>query len=247
MSQAGSPSPDYRVTYDGGLVEEAVLLAERALSPADAEAFRAERDRAYDVRDPDEREARFEALHGRWFTRLGLDRPLHEALGDQGELLRRTRGCRVLRAISRGDEMADVRSEVGAAGEAPTIMLYLRPQSFLEADSLRALLDRELLHVADMLDPTFGYAKELPVRSEDPAYANLLRERYRVVWDTTIDGRLSRSGRVGARVRAARGAEFARTFPMIGDGTDAAFEAWFERPRPSHAAIVAFIESPRSL
>ena len=92
-----------------------------------------------------------------------------------------------------------------------------------------------------------GYAKELPVRSEDPAYANLLRERYRVVWDTTVDGRLSRSGRVGARVRAARGAEFARTFPMIGDGTDAAFATWFDQPRPSHAAIVAFIESPREV
>ena len=143
--------------------------------------------------------------------------------------------------------MADVRSEVSAAGEAPTIILYLRPQSFLEADSLRALLDRELLHVADMLDPTFGYAKELPVRSEDPAYANLLRERYRVVWDRTIDGRLSRSGRGSARVRAARGAEFARTFPIIGYGKEEAFEAWFDQPRPSHAAIVAFIESPRWL
>ena len=42
-----------------------------------------------------------------------------------------------------------------------------------------------------------------------------------------------------------RGAELARTFPMLGDDADATFEAWFDEPRPPHAAIVAFIESPR--
>ena len=243
MSNLVSPSPDYRVSYDAGLVEETVLLAERRLSPPDAAAFRAERDRAYDVHDPDEREARFEALHGRWFIRLGLDRPLHEALSELEELLRRTRGCRVLPALSRSDEMADVRSEVGATAEAPTIVLRLRPQSFLEPDALRDLLYRELLHVADMLDPAFGYAKELPVIREDPAYANRLRERYRVVWDTTIEGRLHRSGRSSARARAARGAEFARTFPML-DDAETAFAPWFDGPRRAHAAIVAFIQEP---
>jgi hypothetical protein len=110
-------SPEFRITYDAVLVEESVLLAERRLSAAEAAAFRAERDRIYEVDEPDEREARFEELHGRFFLQLGLDRPLHEVLADRSELLLRSRGCRVLPASSRREEMADVRADVRRAIE----------------------------------------------------------------------------------------------------------------------------------
>ena len=52
-----------RLTYAPDFVEEAVLLAERTLSAADARAFRRERNLAYDVVDPDERERAFRDLH----------------------------------------------------------------------------------------------------------------------------------------------------------------------------------------
>jgi hypothetical protein len=240
-----APPAGFRVTYDAVLVEESVLLAERGLSAAEAAPFRAERDRIYDVDDPDEREARFEELHGRFFLQLGLDRPLHEVLAERPELLLRTRGCRILPAVSRQEEMADVRAEVGGPAEgAPTIVVRLRPQSLLRPETLRTLLRRELLHVADMLDPAFGYLKELPGVEEDPAMVNLLRERYRVLWNATIDGRLCREGFVGVRARAACLSEFARAFPMLSDSGEAAFAPWFDGPRPTHAAIVAFIQEP---
>ena len=244
MSTA-APSPEFRIAYDAVLVEESVLLAERRLSAAEAGTFRAERDRIYDVDDPDEREARFEELHGRFFLQLGLDRPLHEVLAERPELLLRTRGCRILPAVSRQEEMADMRAEVGAHAEAaPTIVVRLRPQSLLDPETLRTLLRRELLHVADMLDPAFGYIRELPSVDRDPAVLNLLRERYRVVWDATIDGRLSRGGLLGTRVRAARLSEFTRAFPMLSDSAERAFAPWFDGPRPTHASIVAFIQEP---
>jgi len=222
-----------------------VLLAERRLSAAEAAAFRTERDRIYEVDEPDERELRFEELHGRFFLQFGLDRPLHEVLAERCELLLRTRGCRVLPAISRREEMADVRADLGAPVDAaPTIVVRLRPQSLLDGEALRSLLRRELLHVADMLDPAFGYLKELPSVETDPAALNLLRERYRVLWDASIDGRLCREGLLGTRARAARLSEFARAFPMLREETQAAFAPWFDGPRPSHAAIVAFIQEP---
>ena len=241
-----TPSPAFRIAYDAVLVEESVLLAERGLSAAEAAAFRAERDRLYDVSDPDEREARFEELHGRFFLQLGFDRPLHEVLAERPELMLRTRGCRILPAVSRQDEMADVRGEVGAPAEAaPSIVIRLRPQSLLDPETLRTLLRRELLHVADMLDPAFGYRKELPGIDTDPAMVNLLRERYRVLWDASIDGRLCRDGLLDVRARAARLFEFGRAFPMLSDSTETAFAPWFDGPRPTHAAIVAFIQEPR--
>ena len=245
MSSA-TPSAEFRITYDAALVEESVLLAERRLSVAEAATFRAERDRIYDVDEPDEREARFEELHGRFFLQLGLDRPLHEVLAERPELLLRTRRCRVLPAVSRQEEMADVRAELDAPAEAaPTIVVRMRPQSLLDGEALRTLLRRELLHVADMLDPAFGYRQELPGLDTDPAALDLLRERYRVVWDATSDGRLCRGGRLGTQARAARLSEFARAFPMLGESAETAFARWFDGPPPTHAAIVAFIQEPR--
>lgn len=246
-----SPSPSrppgaFPTTYDAGLVEESVLLAERGLSATEAAAFRAERDRIYEAEEPDEREARFEALHGRFFLRLGLDRPLHEALVERPELLVRTSGCRVLPGLSRSDEAADVRRAVDAPpAAAPTIVVHLRPQSLLDPDALRTLLRRELLHVADMLDPAFGYVRELPCVDRDPAIVSLLRERYRVVWDASIDGRLCREGFLGPQARADRRHDFSRAFRMPGERAEAAFARWFEGPRPTHAAILAFVQEPR--
>jgi hypothetical protein len=241
---APGAAPGFRVAYDAALVEECVLLAEPRLGGSEAEAFRGERDRIYGVLDLDEREARFEALHGRLFLRLGLDRPLHEELARLPELLVRSRGCRVLPAVTRQEESADVCAERAATGAAPTIVLRLRPQSLLEPEALRPLLRRELLHVADMLDLDFGYVTELPLLESDPAILNLLRERYRVVWDTTIDGRLCRRGLLGEPARSTRLAEFARAFPMLGEDSERVFARWFDIARPTHGAIVAFIEQP---
>ena len=166
-------------------------------------------------------------------------------LAERPKLLLRTRGCRILRAVSRQEEMADVRAEVGAAAEAaPTIVVRLRPQSLLDQEALRTLLRRELLHVGDMLDPAFGYIRALPGVEEDPAMVNLLRERYRVLWDASIDGRLCREGLLGVRARAARLSEFARAFPMLSDSAETAFAPWFDGPRPTHAAVVGFIYEP---
>jgi hypothetical protein len=249
VSAAGaprSPSAAFRVTYDAALVEESVLLAERRLPAADAGAFRAERNRIYGAEDPDEREARFEELHGRVFLRLGLDRPLHEALAGRPDLLLRASGCRVLPAARRDEEMADLCAALdGRPGSTPTMVVRLRPQSLLDPEPLRSWLRRELLHVADMLDPEFGYRRELPDVETDPALLSLLRERYRVVWDTTVDGRLCRQGGLDSRARAVRRAEFGRCFPTLGTGTEKAFASWFDEPRPRHTAIVAFIQGPR--
>jgi hypothetical protein len=243
LAPATGPSLEFRITYEASLVEEGVLLAEKLLPAARAAAFRSERDRIYEVRDRDEREARFEELHGRFFVQLALDRPLHEALSERPELMRRTRACRVLPATSRREEGADLRAEVdaGAAGALPTIVLRLCPSSLLQGEPLLTLLRRELLHVADMVDPAFGYRPELPLVHDDPAILGLVRERYRVVWGLTVDGTLYRARRAGLRARGERFADFLRTFPALGGGAEAAFATWFDGPRPTHEAILEFV------
>ena len=114
------------------------------------------------------------------------------------------------------------------------------------------------MHVADMLDPSFGYERALPASDDGPSRDNIQRDRYRVLWDVTIDGRLACAGGHPRGVRTshvapadhgdptpdARWQEFAATFSMLGDDCRRAFDAWFDNGHPTHAALAAFAVAP---
>jgi hypothetical protein len=236
------------ILYAPDLVEETVLLAERTLAKADARTFRRERDRLYDLIDTDRREAEFRAFHLRWFARLELHRAIEDIVSAREDILRCVGACRVSRAIARRDEGADLLAPSPASasnGDArPTLALRLRPPSLLDPASLGSFLEHELMHVSDMLDPAFGYERSLPASDDGPSSDNILRDRYRVLWDVTIDGRLARRGRADPTVRETRRQEFAATFAMLGDDEPRLFDDWFDRIEPTHRALVAFAQAP---
>ena len=236
------------IAYAPDLVEETVLLAERTLDPADARAFRCERDHLYELVDADRREAAFRAFHMRWFAHLGLHRVIEAIVAPREDILGHVAGCRVSRALIRRDEGADLldpSAAIARAGDArPTLALRLRPPALLQPATLGAFLGHELMHVADMLDPVFDYQRALPPSDDGPSSDNILRDRYRVLWDVTIDGRLARRGLADARVRETRRQEFTATFAMLGDEGPRAFDDWFDRIDPTHAALVAFAQTP---
>lgn len=234
-------------TYAPDLVEEAVLLAERTV-PGDAiGGFRRERNTVYDIPDPERRDAAFRETHLRWFVRLGLHRPVEAAIEERAELTGRVAQVRVLRAFRRQEEGADLFDRAlpgGGGGHQPLLALRLRPSLLLDPGPLRALLRHELMHAADMLDPAFGYERSLPPSDDGPSADNIVRDRYRVLWDVTIDGRLARVGLAHQDARAARRREFAATYAMLGDRAGQICDEWFDRIVPTHAAVAAFAIAP---
>ena len=235
-----------QMTYAPDLVEEAVLLAERT-APADAaRSFRRERNRVYEVVDPESREAGFRALHLRWFARLALHRTIEETVNECVEIPHRLAEARVLRALTRQEESADLLDRVRPedTDPRPLLVIRLRPATLLDRDGQQTLLRHELMHVADMLDPAFGYERSLPGSDDGPSGDNILRDRYRVLWDATIDGRLMRVGKIGGCVREARYREFIATFAMLGERTSDIFAEWFDSVCPTHRALVEFARSP---
>jgi hypothetical protein len=240
-------SPPCPVRYDIRLVEEAVARAVRGRSMDDQQLFHRQREAAYKVADRDEREAVFAQVHRSWFAGLGLHRPLDQALTEAGALRTRAGACRVARAVSRKDELADLFDQNERPQDSSTVILVrLRPESLLEPETLLRFLRHEFQHLADMLDPTFGYRQQLPGSDAGPSYDNILRNRYRVVWDTTIDGRLSRRGFAGPEVRLVRSREFRATFRMLEDEVEDVFATWFDDDHPTHKRLVAFILDPTS-
>lgn len=236
--------PELPVEYEPQLVEEAVLAAMHN-RPEEGE-FRAYRDTLYLIGDAEEREMRFRVLHTTWFERLRLGDAIAGAIREQPSIALHTHRCLVALAPSRREEGAELfvaGGGGGSAGPRRTVVLRVRPETFTEVERFRTLLRHELCHLADMLDPRFGYAPGLiPLGATLPD--PLLRERYRVLWDAAIDGRLQRLGWAPTGVRVERLREFAATFPMLGERTEEAFERFFGATALTHADLVRFALAP---
>jgi hypothetical protein len=236
--------PAAPLEYDPRLVEDATVAALRG-RPEEG-AFHDEREALYAVDDPEERETRFRALHTAWFERLGLAALIDHAFSEQPGAIAGVDRRLVAGARSSHDEGAELFVASGEDPGAPvrrTLLLRLRPEAFRDPPRLRALLRRELIHVADMLDPSFGFDPKT-LHGDTPLPGPLLRERYRVLWAAAVAGRLARLGWAPPSARVERLQEFSATFPMLGADAEAAFDRVFGGNGGTHSDLLAFAIRP---
>jgi hypothetical protein len=219
------------VDYERMLVEAAVLEAVRG--QGDESRFLRERASLYEIGDARTREEAFAALHGGWFSALGLDRPLTAALAERPELARRSGRCFVARAATAADEAAELLVTPAAL---PTIAIRLRAATLAAPDRCLGVLRHEMLHLVDMLSPDFGYEPKLPRSAGGPLTPRRLTDRYRVLWDACVDGRLVRAGLAPPEKRAARLDEFRHALPEL---DETVFDGLFDAVRCTHAELVA--------
>jgi hypothetical protein len=241
-THAAAPDHRCKLRYDPRLVEEAVVGAVSGLPRAEQRTFHTERERAYSIEGDEDREDAFKSVFQRWFRSLRLGEPLARTLREFPDIAGTIPECRVIEAASERDEAADLL-DLGPR-TAPTLVVRVRPQAFIDGVWLAGFLRHELTHVHDMLDPVFGYERALPGSDLDPAYRNILRSRYSVVWDASIDGRLARAGYLDDSARERRRREFRAAFPMLEDQLDRVFARWFDGPAPTHLDIVSFVAHP---
>ena len=232
--------------YDSRLVEEAVLL--HAAAHPEEYQFRRVRNRIYEPAENEEREKHFREFHAGWFQRFNLGGPITAALEEQPFLIRDTRCCCVVFASSAQDEGADLheaRDSCPADHQATRmILLKLKPNTLLDPSSLQTFLRHEFMHIADILDPQFGYTPVLPKSEFGPAHEGLVRERYRILWDARIDGRLFRRGWAPAGIREKRLAEFAATFSIRDREAEEKFRPFFDSDSQTHSELMAFAVNP---
>jgi hypothetical protein len=126
-----------------------------------------------------------------------------------------------------------------------TLRILLRPESLFEAEALTTFLRHELFHIADMLDPAFAYEPTLPKAEGGPTYDTLITNRYRVLWDVTINGRMLQRGWCDASVRGQQFSDFVHAFPMLEDRLEELFSGFFDSEHPRHADLACFAFDPR--
>jgi len=235
------------VRYDPKLIEEVVFHAER--NNCIARELDERRSRIYEAAEPNERERLFHDLYGSWFARRGLGKVVDQALREQPMISAHVGSCYVVCATQTKEEGAElfVAPDRGLdENQRRTLRILIRPESLLKYWSAITFLRHELFHIADMLDPAFAYEPALPKTDGGPTYDTLITNRYRVLWDVTINGRMLRRGWISASIRDEQLRDLRYAFSMLEEKSGELFSRFFDGERPTHPELAAFALDPRA-
>jgi hypothetical protein len=237
-----------QLQFDDDFLEGGVFVCtsgrRKGIAPLLIARFNAERDKLYRVADPDARNAEFFRLHLRWFREWGLEDFLARIVGEFPDLPRALKLLAFRKARTKNDEAAELY--VNATGRHGIVAF--RCEQFAEDGLLERFLRHELTHLNDMVAPAFGYAPELRVPGITATQHRLARERYRLLWDITIDARLAHAGHAVNTSLEKYRARFDNTYSFWSEARRAeVFAALRDDPDHTHAKLVALAADPRDL
>lgn len=183
----------------------------------------------------------FGRLTQRLFATLGLDQVVRSILGQHPTVSGGIR--RVIVRPTNEEEIADLLERDGARD----LVIDVRATTLLDKTAFARLLEFEVWHVQDLLDPGFGYRRE-GLGSLPPSIRNLVGQRYRALWKITIENRLLLAGRQDLVDRVRRRAEFDRLYPSLEPTIrDRIFAALCRIQSPSHAQLLAIASGIKAL
>jgi len=224
------------IMYDQQLVDDIVYkgLAKLEMT-GDIELYKEyheKRDAIYDL-EQEKRAKRFKELDNDFFSRLGYDVYVREIFDEYPDIEEVIEEVHVRRATTRQNEGSNVVDE----GKKVIIRLY--PELFIEGKEMHKVIRHELMHVSDMMDKNFNYNVNEEF-SPSPMEERLMRDRYRLFWDISVDGRLVRKGLETTASRDERKREFDSFFSKITEGSrDLIFSKMWEAEEPmSHDRMV---------
>jgi hypothetical protein len=238
-----------KLLFDDDLVEGVVRLCaagQRAdLASLQIRRFHAERERCYQVLDPDERATAFARVHWSWFAEWGFEKFLAGVLARFPALDGKLTALAFRKARGRHDEAAELYCD---ADQRRRAIVSLRPERFADDAALARFLHHELAHLADMVDEEFAYSPELGGAGRTASQLRLVRERYRLLWSVSIDGRLTRRGLTTVADEAQRRTEFDQAFTFLVETRRAElFAALWSGWLATHQALLEIAADPRDL
>lgn len=238
-----------QLRYDEDFIEAAAFLCtsgrRKGVPALQIARFHREREKLYAILDPDQRNTAFFKLHLDWFREWGLEKLLTDLLQEFPLLPEKLNVLAVRTTRGKNDEGAELY--VNETGQRSAI-LALRPESFARDAALREYVRHEFTHLSDMLNPDFGYAPTLDLSGLNGAQHRLARERYRLLWDITIDGRLAAAGHTPMAAREQHATAFARGYSFWPEERQIeTFAQLWGNAAPRHAEFLALIADPRGL
>ena len=225
------------IIYDHQLVDDIVhkglLKQEAAGDLALYKEYHEKRDVIYEM-EQESRPKRFRELDSDFFKRLGCDVYIKEIFDEFPDIQEKIESVHVRRATTKQNEGSNVVDE----GRKVIIRLY--PELFIEgSNEIRRVIRHELVHVSDMMDKNFDYDVNEEF-SPSPMEERIMRDRYRLFWDISVDGRLTNKGLETTATREERKREFDSFFSKIPEGSrDLIFSKMWDAEEPmAHGMMV---------
>lgn len=238
------------IEYDQALVEQATFLAARRDAQSETE-LHSTIDPLYELVDDEHRQRSFQTVFRDFFRKLGLDRVIADLIAEHPLIRERVGRCFVREAARVRTESAELFAREEAEQQNPqgrTLVIQVCPQSLVEPERFAPRMRRELLHVSDMLDERFGYDKETIARGHPGPRGTLLRDRYRILWDIYVEGRLSRVGPGDSDMLIALESMLNKVYPSYdAQACRRGFQRVFDVATLTHAELLAFVRNPDQL
>jgi hypothetical protein len=245
-----------QLRYDDDFIEAAVFLCasgrRRGIAPLQVARFHREREKLYAILDPDERNAAFFKLHLEWFREWKLEKMLTGLLSEYASLYSALNVLAFRKARERTEEGAELYVQNGDGEALKPVsrhaVVALRAERLARDEDLIPFLRHEFMHLHDMLDADFDYSPQLHLSGQNASQQRLTRERYRLLWDVTIDGRLTNSGRATVGDRGQHWAAFERAFGFWPEQRrDEIFGSLWNGQWPRHAELLEIASDPREV
>src|SRR3989338_837852 len=181
-----------QINFDLTFIEEAVFLLMR--TKQEDKLFRDfcnEKEEIYqkDV-SGDERDRAFKLLYDMYFCSLGLEDFFKNICKDFPLLSQPEIRVVVKRVWNRKHEEA----ELYVQPHQKTVYLGILVRRMTDLTFLESFLRHELMRISDMLSSDFQYSPHPALGGKNEIENNLIRDRFRFLWDLYIDARLIRKG-----------------------------------------------------
>lgn len=199
-----------QINFDPTFIEEAVFLLMRDGQGDNLfRDFCKEKEEIYQKDTAgDERDKAFKLFYGKYFCNLGLEDFFKNICEDFPHIYKPEVRVVVKRVWNRKHEEA----ELYVQPQQKTVYLGILVRRILDLAFLESFLRHELMRISDMLSFDFQYSPHPVLGGKNEIEDNLIRERFRLLWDLYIDARLRGKGFKTIKSYEEQKKEFARIF-----------------------------------
>jgi len=229
------------------VIDSFVEKTEREGDPTYYKEFHQYADPIYERFSLDDREAEFKKLYQYLFGIWGFSDIVRDAF-DELPALKEKIGIVLIKGVLKEDQegvdilrkwgsvehdLAKQFEEKGLKG----VGIKLIPRRFYDP-ALTRYCRHELMHIADMLGPEFGYDPDTKV-GQNPGEETLILQRYRVLWCLNIDSRLLAAGKESMLSKEDRFKEFRSWYRKIPPTQlKSVFEGLWQADTMTHSELV---------
>ena len=191
---------------------------------------------------------KFIEIHATFFERLKLGSTLSTLLAQRPLIEKHVHRCVIRDAARTKNESAELfvkQSEQPTSPTDRTLIVQVCPQSLISPRRVVARFRRDFLHISDMLAERFSYKPEALEGLQ--ARQNLIRDRYRVLWDIFVQGRLTHDGFAEESYTLRLRTMFERVFESQAAELRAVFDRVFDDQGLTHRQLLDWAIDPTML